>query len=102
MGGETPVKNIPGWRYLTKKELDQAIIDDSVWDYHMVDGKIYTSTTNSLQILVGEWLSALMTIWLHDRTERIKGEFTALTGEDAEKILKEWGWLDEKGQPTGR
>lgn len=89
---------IPGWKNVIQDEYDLIPHGET----QTVDGETYVAEENGLQALVREWLEANMTIWLFDRINRIEGEFTALTrsGEDALDILVEWGWLDDKGQPT--
>ena len=97
------MKKIPGWNLLTEEERE-SFLSDPFGDADMqeVDGHWYVpESSTSLQTLVNEWLEALMTIWLDDRFENSSGwQSVTSTGEDVKDILTNWGWLDEKGQPT--
>lgn len=90
--------HIPGWQPLEAGDAPGA-------QDQRVAGRWYrpASVRQALQTLVSEWLECLVDIWYSNSFVSDAGGISKRRGnctraaEDAEHILREWGWLNDSG-----
>jgi hypothetical protein len=96
---------IPGCTEVSPEDVQKALNDGNL-PYHQVHGRWYAIKPghDSLEKLVDEWLEEVLSIWYHVSYEVDgvrTGNYTK-TAHDAERTLREWGWIDENGIPVER